>query len=484
MLVIPISQERSTVRRQPWVSYAVMGLCFASYLLVNLLSGQARRAAELHETEKKLTETLEHSPFLAVPPEVRPFLSPETLAQYELAGQRAAKRGELPPPERLAEMQRQLDELGDRFADELQGMPAQRLGYVPARGPDWRLLSSLFVHAGLMHLLGNMLFFFLTAPFIEDVYGRPLFAGFYLTAGVVAALTHAGSDSSSPVGLVGASGAIAGLMGAFLVRFGARRIEFLFLPIPVLPMIRTQFFMPAYVVLPFWLGQQLLFAQSEDDGSSVAWWAHVGGFVFGTAFAFLIRITRIEERLIHPVIESKTTLLAHPSLVLASEARTRGDLTTAERELARVLREQPANIDGWLEAYELALARGDGAGVSRAGARLLELYEKAGEIDLARQLIDDVRWPALRPPRLLLAAATTAERLADGRKALEFYEELVRAAPSDPLALRALILRGELLLRNQDRRGARLAFEAAQAHPAFGPSWSGKVERGLAGCNG
>lgn len=484
MLVIPISQERSTVRRHPWVSYAVMALCFTSYLLVDWFGGQRQRQVELEKAEQELFESLARAPFLAVPPGVAPFLPPETLAQIALAGQRMVARGAIPDPEEVAEMQRQLDALGDRVVELLHGMPAYRLGYVPARGPDWRLLSSLFVHAGLLHLVGNMLFFFLTAPFIEDVYGRPLFTAFYLTAGVVAAITHGAFESGSPVGLVGASGAIAGLMGAFLIRFAARRIEFLFLPIPFLPWIRTRFFMPAYVVLPFWLGQQLLFAGADDEGSSVAWWAHVGGFAFGVMVAGLIRVMRIEERLIHPAIESKTTLVAHPSLALASDARTSGDFDTARRELARVLREQPTNIDAWTEAYELALARGDRAEVARAGGRLLELMGKAGETELAHQIATDPRWRSLQPPRLLLDAAAFAEREGDVRRALELYEELAGVAPSDPLALRALVRQGEILLRNQDRRRARAVFEAALRHPAYGQLWSGRVERGLEGCNG
>jgi hypothetical protein len=338
------------------------------------------------------------------------------------------------------------------------------------------------MHAGWMHLLGNMLFFFLSGPFIEDVYGRVIFPLFYLASGVVAALTHAGAHPGSVAALVGASGAIAGVMGAFLVRFGRRRIRFLFLPI-LLPQIRTQFLMPAFVVLPFWMGQQVLFAHAAEDGSGTAWWAHIGGFAFGMIVALALRVARVEERFISPAIQRATTYVADPSLERIVDARVAGDLQSARAEVDGLLRRQPNSLDGWREAYELALVERDPTAVGRAASRLLDLCSRAGERSMVADLLHDPRWREVQPVSALmgLTAASHLEREGDARSALELLEEITRLYPQDPSSLRAHVRRGELLTRAGDSRGARLAFEAARAHPAYGPPWTEIVEPALGG---
>jgi membrane associated rhomboid family serine protease len=481
MLLIPIAQEHSTVRREPWVSYTVIVLCTLIYMGFDLLGSQREARAQLHGTEHEIFELLVRRPYLTLPPLVSAILPEETRDQLSRAGERMRKDGQLPDEAVIEQAQTQLDELATRCDEQLRGLPEQRFGYVPARARPYALVTSVFMHAGWLHLLGNMLFFFLSGPFVEDVWGRPLFAAFYLAAGVVATLTYGATQPDSLAALVGASGAIAGVMGAFLVRFGGRRIEFLFLPIPILPTIRTRFFMPAYVVLPFWFGQQVLFAGADSDGSGVAWWAHIGGFLFGVAVAVVVRVTRFEERVVNPAIERQTLLLAHPSLEKAIDARVAGHLVLAERELARVLSADAGNVDACSEVYELALARADLAEVGRAAERLLDLLRKGNEQGLAMALIDDPRWRDLGSltPRFYLAAAAVLEREGDFRRAIELYGDAARVAPQELAGVRALARRGELLLRAGNAREARLAFEAAQAHPAYGPPWSEVVQRGL-----
>src|SRR5262249_11688326 len=155
-----------------------------------------------------------------------------------------------------------------------------------------------FVHGGGLHLLGNMLFFFLTGPFIEDAFGRPVFALLYLLSGFAAVFTHAFHFPDSPAPLRGARGAVAGVLGALLVRLGAARIRFLFFPFLVLPFVRITFTLPAFVVLPAWFLEQHWSATHAQGSEGVAFWAHVGGFAFGAVVAAAIRVMRIEERII------------------------------------------------------------------------------------------------------------------------------------------------------------------------------------------
>ena len=120
-------------------------------------------------------------------------------------------------------------------------------------------------------------------------------------------------------------------MGAFLVRLGGSRIRFLLLPIPFLPMIRTQLHLPAFVVLPFWLGQQVWYGTTEMGASGTAWWAHVGGFVFGAVVALALKLSRIEETWIRPDVDRKAEP-SHGSVDRARQARLGGDVPTARQE--------------------------------------------------------------------------------------------------------------------------------------------------------
>jgi membrane associated rhomboid family serine protease len=481
MLVIPFAQEENVVRRTPWVAYGLVVLNVAIFMMFGIFSGGESRQDEVQKTRREAMELLSKHPHLTVPPELVPLLVEETRVALDRARARALRKG-VPDAVPVAELQGKLNGLAAKLQEQFRRVPSQTLGYVPARPRPLALLTSMFMHAGWMHLFGNMLFLILTAPFIEDVYGRPLFAGFYVAGGVAATLIHAAAQSGSQAGLVGASGAIAAVMGAFLLRFGRRRIGFLLLPVPILPWIRTQFLMPAFVVIPFWFAQQLLFAHS-DRASSTAWWAHIGGFSFGIGFALLFRLLRAEERFIDPHITKKIELRADPSLEQLVDARVEGRFDDAQALLAEAMKRDPNGLDVWAEAYELAVARQDAAGAGRALVRLLDLYGKAGEPELASRLVWGGTWTLIGAPlpvQAYLSLAAWLEKEGDGRRALELYEEASRVAPHDPKTLRALVRRGEIHKDGGNVGEARLAFELAQAHPTYGEPWKSKVEAALA----
>jgi len=140
-------------------------------------------------------------------------------------------------------------------------------GRVP---PLLTLLTSMFVHAGLLHLLGNMLYLWIFGDNIEDVLGPVRFVLFYLTCGLAAALTQVVAGPGSRLPMVGASGAIAGVLGAYWVLFPRARVETLVI-VFIVPV-------PAGIVLGLWFVTQLL---SAGMGGGVAWFAHIGGFLTG-----------------------------------------------------------------------------------------------------------------------------------------------------------------------------------------------------------
>lgn len=150
--------------------------------------------------------------------------------------------------------------------------------------PDWaNLVTYAFLHADWLHLLTNMLFLWVFGDNIEDALGHVKYLIFYLACAVLAALAHLlfNLDGNGP--LVGASGAVAGVMGAYIVLFPHARVFVLarivwLIPLPV----------PAFWMLGFWIATQLFYVLIGSD-EPVAWWAHLGGFAAGLVLAPLMR---------------------------------------------------------------------------------------------------------------------------------------------------------------------------------------------------
>ncbi|MBD3764997.1 MAG: rhomboid family intramembrane serine protease [Rhodobacterales bacterium] len=159
-----------------------------------------------------------------------------------------------------------------------------RWGLIPARlmQGDGRetVLTSMFLHGGWAHLGGNMLFLFIFGDNLEDRMGHGRFLRFYLASGLAAAALQVAADPGSPIPMVGASGAIAGVMGGYLLLFPRARVDVLIIIViffRILPV-------PAWILLGLWFAMQVLggFATPSDMGG-VAYWAHAGGFVGGVA---------------------------------------------------------------------------------------------------------------------------------------------------------------------------------------------------------
>jgi len=151
----------------------------------------------------------------------------------------------------------------------------------PAKSIALSILVSMFLHGGWIHLIGNMVFLWVFGNNIEDHMGSTLYLIFYLSAGAVATGAHVMLDIDSTVPVIGASGAIAGVMGAYLVWFPWARIRTLLL-IGIIPLWPR---LPAAMVLAVWFLMQFF----TVPGSGVAWVAHVGGFVFGGLVASAAR---------------------------------------------------------------------------------------------------------------------------------------------------------------------------------------------------
>lgn len=157
---------------------------------------------------------------------------------------------------------------------------------IPAVAPWLTLITSMFMHGGWLHLGGNMLYLWIFGDNVEDSMGHGRFAVFYLLCGVAAALTQALIDPGSRVPMIGASGAIAGVLGAYILlhpRATVRTLVFLGFFVTILRI-------PAVIVLGLWFLLQFVSAAAAAPGAGgVAFWAHVGGFVTGMVLVPLFK---------------------------------------------------------------------------------------------------------------------------------------------------------------------------------------------------
>lgn len=144
----------------------------------------------------------------------------------------------------------------------------------------WTLLTSMFLHGGFWHIAGNLLFLWIFGDNLEDQMGHPGFLVFYLATGAAGGIAQVLADPTSPVATVGASGAIAGVMGGYLLMFPRARVDLLIVIVFFVRIVS----LPAWAMLGYWFILQLLSGLAADlSQGGVAYWAHAGGFAAGLA---------------------------------------------------------------------------------------------------------------------------------------------------------------------------------------------------------
>lgn len=160
----------------------------------------------------------------------------------------------------------------------------------------YTLLTSMFMHGGWMHIIGNMWFMWVFGNNVEDSMGHVRFAFFYVICGLAAALCQIIANPGSGVPMVGASGAIGGVMGAYIVLYPRVHVHMLIF----LGFFVTTFAVPAVFMLGYWIVVQIIggFGSIGAEGGGTAFWAHIGGFAAGAALIFLFKNPQLVER--HP----------------------------------------------------------------------------------------------------------------------------------------------------------------------------------------
>jgi membrane associated rhomboid family serine protease len=384
-MIIPIGHESDKVRRLPWVSFFIIASCIFIFILTQVEIN--KRSKELERTAKEIVNYYVQHPYLKLDPETKKLLFGEkqNIDVEKILGtyrRRESRKIHLFQEEE----QEKLDQLAQHLKDTINDVPYRKYGYIPAHKSLIGLVTYMFIHGGLLHLLGNLLLLYLTAPFIEDVWGRPFFAFFYLTAGIFSGFMFSLYHPHFTGPLIGASGAIAGLMGAFLIRYWKTKIKFFYI---FFLLIRGTFKAPAWLMLPIWLALEIFNANAAGSvkgaAGGVAHWAHVWGFLFGVVVAFGMKYFRIEEKYIHPKIEAQVRFVdeGYKASEEAVQKINEGKPEEAYSLLLEAARKNPMNRDLveslWSQAKEL--------GKEKEAA---EFYIRLIESEIRRNLMDVV----------------------------------------------------------------------------------------------
>ncbi len=368
-MILPIGHTESATRRLPWVTIGIMLSCVLVFLATD--DAGFDTAPDRDTMMEDASGYWRDHAYLDAAPEVRTHVAydvmPNQRSQYLALLVDESMPGQ---PDSLTELlaeQAELDRLtryalGDGLPPEAAAAaannPFTRWGFVPATFSVLALLTHLFMHAGWAHLLSNLFMLFLAGPPVEDRLGRPIFAGFYVSAGIFAALFWAMLTPDPEVALVGASGAISGVLGAFFIRFWDTNIRFgYFYMVAFRPYMGT-FEAPAWAMLPLWFANELLqayVAHSFGVSGGVAYWAHIGGFLFGAGCVYAVKHFGLEEKYIDGRIEAKVTLAeVDPRVQEAMDAQEAGDFAASLDILETAFADAPGDRDVALALWDAA----------------------------------------------------------------------------------------------------------------------------------
>jgi membrane associated rhomboid family serine protease len=375
------------------------------------------------------------------------------------------------------QLQSEMDSLGQRFADIQKNSILENYAFVPAHPKPISILTSMFLHLGWIHLIGNMWFLWLAGFVLEDRWGRVIYPIFYIVAGIGAILFHAMFYPSSIVPTAGASGAIAALMGGFLVRFPKLKIEMLWFAL----FFRYRFKMAAYWLLPAWLFMEISDGALSGQTGGVAHWAHVGGFLCGALGAWVIAKTGWESKA-NAVIEDKIGWSADPAVVLGTELLEAGKLDEGISVLQKYIATKPDALDAYVVLRQLYWRKSDLPAHREATAKVCQLHLKAQDSELAWQDFEEYKNSGgdSMPATTWLELCRIAEGRQDFDRAVTEYDELARAHPAEKQSILALLAAGRLALKQLHRPTDALRYyQAANASKVPHLDWEANIQAGL-----
>jgi membrane associated rhomboid family serine protease len=379
------------------------------------------------------------------------------------------------------QFQSEMDSLVQEYEQARESSVLERYAFIPDAPRPITYITANFLHGGWLHLIGNMWFLWLAGLVIEDAWGRVIFPVFYLLAGAAALQMHAWMYPGSMSAVLGASGAIAALMGAFLVRYPNVRIRMVWVLFLIFRVRLYRFKARAIWLLPIWLLVEILYGTLFGQTSGVAHWAHVGGFVFGALAALGLRYSGLEGRA-DQAIEAKVSWTADPRIVRATELMEQNQFDAAIASLAQLQVEEPDSLDAANVLAQVSWRKGDVAAHRAALLKLSQIHLKLHNPEAAWQHFQEfLNCGGERPPApIWLEMCRYLENQDHPDLAVTQYELLASSYPNEKQSLLALLSAGRLCLRKLQRPADALRFyRSAQGSPITHSEWDSNIQAGI-----
>ena len=486
MLLIPLRHENMQGRRWPVVTFTLIALNIIAFLGTHwTIEAQNTQNPQRVEVRRHLLFLAAMHPELKMGDDAHKFVDP-------LAAKYPDDWKELGSPDRKpvdewdanirklddpAALQSEMDSLSQRFEDLENNTLLARYAFVPAHHTTITYLTANFLHGGWLHLIGNMWFLWLAGFILEDNWGRAIYAVFYLLAGAVALQVHGWIYPNSLGPCLGASGAVAALMGAFLIRFPKLKIEMFFWIFYV----RGRFKAAAFWLLPLWGLMELFYGSIFGQSSGVAHWAHVGGFAFGMIGALLLSRSGLEHK-VSSAIEEKVGWSADPAILQATEAMNQGKTDEAIKKLQELVATKPDSADALVLLQQLHWRKGELAAHQAATVKLCQLHLKNQDRQAAWLDYEEFQKTGGQqiPVSVWLELCRFLEAQQNFDRAVTEYDKLSVAHPKERQALLALLSAGRLSLKKLNRPAEALHFyRAASASVVPHLDWESNIQAGI-----
>jgi membrane associated rhomboid family serine protease len=507
---VPLGNEKSVVRRLPLITFAILIANTAVYFISLPLTIE-----QDHEREKaarRIKLFIEDNREILADEQVRERVRETGYFRKEIDSieREIEKRPEKEEEYRqwlrgatATQLRQEIAPLLDEFDNVDEAHLYNRFGVV--RDGKWKvyqLLTYSFIHAnsrmfGLifpLHLFFNLITLFAVAFTIEDLWGRDLFLAFYLLSAIVASIP----DAIGGTGIIGASGAVSAVMGAFLVRLPHTRIKLGWVSVPfALPMLafgRKPYgvtLVKSYYYLAFFFLNQLLlwwfFTYKVGGGDGVSYRCHIAGFLFGALFAFVLKLTHLEEKVFNPKIEKKIAFHISPKIAAAIELLDKGEIKEAEKRLQALLASHPENPEIMMALAQVYERIFNFHKLNEVYTKLIRQHLQYDDKEAALYAYDNLllAFPDNRiepqiPPDDWITLCQYLEDVDMRHEAAVEYLRFATRCPDDPLVARACAQGGEASLATNDIMLAIMLFNKIDLRGQS--SFSARARLGLEQC--
>lgn len=453
--LIPIGSEEG-VRRLPYLTIGLIAINVLIFIITN--SVHHHRTSELLKVNKELIE-IESSYIYNLINRDAHYLTEQ---DFDAIHERFITEDIIPQySDDYAKWNRLYEEY-----KRLSVSVFEQLGITPSKFDFFKMFTSMFVHGGLFHLVFNMLFLWMVGCNIEDDWSWKVFLGLFLISGIAAVLMHVAMFPKSSIPLIGASGAIAGVMGAFMIRHYRTKIRFAWV---IWVFITRPFFgtfsMFAGIALPIWFILEVACAGGSVEAGGTAHWAHIGGFVFGAIVGSSMRFLGIEKKYVAPMVEeSFEKLKMSPTMKEANKKLEAGDAAGAMPLLLLAINEEPYNADAPLTLARLYYEKGHSSDAIVMYNKAIEAILRRQDADLLIATIEELEEKDMLnklTEKNMYSCAAFCEGIPDYEKALKLFGLYINVFPRGKIRAK-VIYRIHLIFKNklQNRRMARssLAF--------------------------